>query len=214
MYKPITPEEISFDNTDFWWYYLKYGFWGAADYEKEMNFDEVLDQMGYLTQSSYTGRYILVPVNAWLEASIEFRPEETVYFLNDFNIGSHGEVSQALFLTWHEIERFAAAEKGGKALFWLFLPMTAIAASARDAAQEKISAHLRDLPIKPEHGPYFAERIAESLLADDACFAADPAAGTICRAPHSLRDPAKFKDEEDRKKLADINKLLAKLTGG
>ena len=207
---PFSKEELSLSNQEFWWFYLVFSFPYAADHDLELNFDEVLEDNGYISGSRFNNRFFETIVGNGLPLEIEYLDDGISYYLNGFNIANISGHANIAFLTLNELLRFSGSDD---LLFLLLLPVSAIEEDEIDAALPLIAAQLKRIGIKDEHSAQFAACLLNGLTVTKGNFEVLEDIGVISHSMHSLRNYNRYEQYEDgedcRQRLIRLNKLLA-----
>jgi len=155
--KSVDISEINFHNQNFWWYFFSSNFRHAFIEDEGLFLAGILAQYepdgvlewGHTFTQYYDGviyesdGYLDNPTTLEAKISsdetwkIEFHPGDTIYFINDVEIGCTGPHWKRQVLPYSKI-RSVLSQKDGIILFLLFLPMVYATADEIDEARENI----------------------------------------------------------------------------
>ena len=218
----LTKKDISFDNLNFWYYYV-FCFRGSDD-QKELNLDDairdvVVDIEKYVPSFSdwYNEFYpkekadsdglfenpkiIAGTLTEDIRFAIEFHLWETTFYINNIYIGNLGGHFEAWFLTFKELMAFDKYEM----LFLLFLPMTGVEENERELAEALVSEKLKSISMYAEQSNYIAKCIVNGLIVNKP-FDTIPDIGIVSDTNHSVRNIIKYPRYKDD--VVELNKAL------
>lgn len=221
--------DICFSNNLFWAYYFSTSYPNAycksldvmidgivqdiynIDLNQEMDwinnftgyYEGVMDESdGYLEHPNF----LKIDINPSMYLTIEFHPGDTLYYINNINIGCTGPHWMLFCLTWTELKKMIKNAPNGDALFWLLLPIVGITKEDNIDEVRKVileKAGVFQPIISSELLEIFIETIISALIMEE-CFYEVNNVGIICNNPNSFRS---LTDSESE--LIEFNRLMS-----
>lgn len=189
---------------------------GGYDDEEETDIYEILDEAGYEytidDDSVYKGK-----INDKLSFKVSYKPEETIYYLNDFDIAVQSGHAELGFFTWNELKAISAAgKKYGDLWFFLFLSATVVRQNESDELKKEIKIRLQNIGFNKKHISHVtnclvnAVNVENMAMSNKEPFTRHPEYGILeSNVNHSSRVISKWKDE---KGFVELLKNLETLT--
>ena len=142
-----------------------------------------------------------------LTFKIEFHPGDTLYFINDINIGSTGPHWMLYCFKWCELLKLINGSNNEELLFWLLLPMVGI--TPNDEINEINKVILDKIRVFPklfssEHVHDFIDTIIAGVMFQEG-FLEVETVGTVCKNQNSFR----YIRKDNKLEISSFNKQIA-----
>lgn len=163
MEKRIRLDELRFSNQDFWQYYFCVNYPNGYDEELDLAVSDILSQekpanIDWINEFTQYDEARFLANDGYEEEpttletklrdgeciKIEFHPGDTLFFINDQEIGCTGPHWKLQAIPYGKLESILEQENG-EILFFLLLPMALVSAEEAEKVQETLKARLRVL---------------------------------------------------------------------
>jgi len=157
MDKNIDLSEVNLYNQNFWGYFFKVNFPNAYIDDEDLSLDEILDPYEPVDELEWTNTFtqyydgVFDETDGYLDTptvletkissdktlKIEFHPGDTLYYINEVEIGSTGP-HWKLHVLSYSIAKSVLSQKDGTILFLLLLPLVYVTVDEINEAQVNI----------------------------------------------------------------------------
>ncbi|TGJ98895.1 hypothetical protein EHQ53_11130 [Leptospira langatensis] len=222
--------DFKYDNNVFWCYYFSTSFPNAYNKSLNLTIGEIIGAIygidldskmdwinnftgyhegvieehdGYLDDPNFVEMRIKKSINL----KIEFHPGDTLYFINNFEIGSTGPHWMLYGLTWNELVGLTEGAIDEGILFWLLLPMVGLSSEDDSAEVKKVlQEKIRMFPAIASNAEVFnlIDTIMIGLQIENA-FSEIDGVGVVCNHANSFRNLR----NDNRLNIIQFNKLLS-----
>lgn len=155
----------------------------------------------------WDGFVLDISIHQQCTLSLEFHPNETIYFLNEVYIGNTGDHPILSLLTWSELKAIVKGRKNSTPLLWLLLPLVVGTKKEEGEIKKVLESEIAkfDPPVfkKQDQGEVI-NLLLTHLITDNLCFLTHKTAGVVCTRSHSFRNLESVGEE----KVKEINKLI------
>ena len=179
----LTLNDIAFSNKDFWTGFIATSFPTAIDEETDMSLPEIMEESNLgnaMWWKHFTKYYdgVIEESDGYIDdpetftcnltpaqrLKIEFHPGDTVYFINDKQIGCTGGEYCIQIFPFSNLSKYLDTEKDHR-IFLLLLPLTVIDAQETESASKMISNVLKEI-FEENLCNRFAQSIVSGLIAE------------------------------------------------